>query len=258
MTTPITRAAIRPGFDDRPSRRRIGLILLATDHTSEQDFARMVAGPDLAVHATRIAYANPVTPATLRAAAPHLAEAAALILPDEPLDAIVFSCTSACVVIGDAAVSQAILQGKPGTQVITPPDAALSGLAALGARRVSVLTPYTVETSEPMARYFTARGLELTRFTCLGLEDDRVMARLSRRTIVEAAIAATAPQSDALFISCTALRSAAAVDEIEAAIGRPVVTSNQATAWAALSLCGAPIDARGVGALMRLGRGLAA
>jgi maleate isomerase len=46
------------------------------------------------------------------------------------------------------------------------------------------------------------------------------------------------PQADALFVSCTALRAALAVPGMEEAIGRPVVTSNQASAWNCLRLCG--------------------
>ncbi|MDA7961199.1 MAG: Asp/Glu racemase, partial [Gammaproteobacteria bacterium] len=42
--------------------------------------------------------------------------------------------------------------------------------------------------------------------------------------------------ADLLFISCTALRAAQAVEEIEADIGKPVVTSNQAMVWHALQL----------------------
>jgi len=39
---------------------------------------------------------------------PELAAGAALILPDEALDAICYSCTSASVVIGDAEIEAAI------------------------------------------------------------------------------------------------------------------------------------------------------
>jgi maleate isomerase len=46
------------------------------------------------------------------------------------------------------------------------------------------------------------------------------------------------PASDALFISCTALRAAGVAAEIEQAIGKPVVTSNLATAWQCLRICG--------------------
>ena len=54
--------------------------------------------------------------------------AAALILPGEDLDAVVYGCTSASVVIGDAAVRAAISAGKPGAAAITPVSATLAAL----------------------------------------------------------------------------------------------------------------------------------
>lgn len=225
-------------FDARAIEKRVGLILLSTDHSTEADFARLVAGPRVGLFATRVEYANPVTPANLRAMEPRLGAAAALLLPDEPLDAICFSCTSASVAIGDAAVEAAIAGAKPGVPIVTPPGAAARALAQFGARRISLLTPYTVETTAGMADYFEARGFDLASVSCLGLEDDREMARIAPASLVEAAVAATDPQAEALFVSCTALRSALIASAVEARIGRPVVTSNQATAWACLGLCG--------------------
>ena len=98
---PPHRLDLPLGFDADPVARRIGLVVLATDHTTEPDFARMVAGPRLGVYVARIAYANPTTPENLAAMQPDLARGAALLLPDERLDAICYSCTSASVVIGD-------------------------------------------------------------------------------------------------------------------------------------------------------------
>ncbi|MEO3386760.1 ectoine utilization protein EutA [Mesorhizobium sp. CAU 1741] len=225
-------------LDERPLERRVGLVILATDHTSEVDFRRLVASDRIGVYVARVAYANPTTPENLRAMQPSLSEAARLILPDEPLDALCYSCTSASVVIGDEVVQQALLAGKPGVPVVTPAAAAARGLKTLGARRISMLTPYTVETTRPMADYFLAKGFDLASVTCLGLSDDREMARIAPAELVRLAREATAQDADALFVSCTALRAASVAAEIEAAIGRPVVTSNQASAWMCLRLCG--------------------
>ena len=233
-----TLASRAPKLDDRPLEKRVGLIILATDHTSEVDFQRMVAGERIGVYATRIPYANPVTPENLRAMQPSLTAGAALILPDEPLDVVMYSCTSASVVIGDAEIETAVKAAKPTAAVVTPTAAAVSGLRAFGVKRISVLTPYTLETSRSMADYFEGLGFDIARFTCLGLTDDREMARISPDEIVAFAKEATAPDSDALFISCTAVRAAGVAARIEAAIGKPVVTSNLATAWACLRLCG--------------------
>lgn len=252
QTFDLILASRAPKLDDRPMDKRIGLIILATDHTTEVDFQRIVASERIGVYATRIPYANPVTPENLRAMQPSLTSGAALILPDEPLDVVMYSCTSASVIIGDAEVKAAVRAAKPSAAVVTPTAAAASGLKAFGAKRISVLTPYTIETSKPMADYFLARGFEIARFTCLGLTDDREMARISPDEIVTFARQATAPDSDALFISCTAVRAAGVAAEIEAAIGRPVVTSNVATAWACLRLCGDETARPGLGRLMTL------
>ncbi|MDX8539784.1 ectoine utilization protein EutA [Mesorhizobium abyssinicae] len=242
----------RPALDARPLEKRVGLIILATDHTSEPDFRRMVASERIGVYVARIPYKNPTTPENLRRMQPELEAAAALILPDEPLDAICYSCTSASVVIGDAEIEAAIQAARPGVAVVTPPMAGVRGLKALGARPISILTPYTVETSRPMAAYFAERGFEIVSFTCLGFEDDREMARIPPAALVELAGKATDAEADALFVSCTALRSALAVAGMEQAIGRPVVTSNQATAWTCLRLCGDAAPRPEFGRLMTL------
>lgn len=250
--TVLSLASRAPRLDDRPFEKRIGLVILATDHTTEPDFYRMVASDRIGVYATRIPYANPVTPDNLRAMQPSLTSAAALILPDEPLDVVMYSCTSASVVIGDAEIETAIRAAKPQAVVVTPTAASVSGLKALGARRISVLTPYTIETSRPMAAYFAAQGFEIDRFTCLGLADDREMARISHLEIAEMASEAMDEHSDALFISCTAVRAAAVVARIETTLGKPVVSSNLATVWACLRHCGDDRARPELGRLMTL------
>lgn len=230
ITTPLE-------FDERPLTKRVGLVILATDHTTEPDFQRMVASDQIGLYTARIPYANPTTPANLRRMQPALTQGAELILPDEDLDVICYSCTSASVVIGDDEIAAAINRAKPGVPVVTPPLAAVRGLQTLRAQRISILTPYTVETSTPMAHYFAAKGFEIAGFTCLGLDDDRAMARIAPQSLISAARATLADDAEALFISCTAVRAAVVASAIEQAIGKPVISSNLATAWATLRIC---------------------
>lgn len=243
LATPIT-------LDDRPVPRRVGLVTLATDHTTEVDFAALPAH-GIGVYATRIPFANPVTPATLAAMAGDVTQAAALILPGENLDAVVYSCTSASVVIGDGAVRAAIAAGKPGASAITPISAGFAGLRALAADRITLLAPYTPQTTQPMADCFEAGGFALQGVACLNLTDDREMARMSHATIIAAARDALAAGSQALFIACTAVRACAIIDRIEDAVGVPVVSANSATLWAAARACGIGAVA-GPGQLMRM------
>jgi maleate isomerase len=235
---PILLSSENLEFDRRP-RARVGLIALATDHSSEPDFHALVSGPDIGVYTTRIVYDNPTTPENLRKTLPRLTGAAALILPDEDLDAICYSCTSASMAIGDEAVFEAIRAGKPDVKVITPTRAVVAGLNALGAKKVDVLTPYNLETSTMMRDYIADAGFDVLSLTYFGLDDDREMARITPRSLIDAVARSVSPGADAVFISCTALRAAEAAASIEARIGRPVVTSNLATAWMARQLVGA-------------------
>lgn len=238
-------------YETRPARRRIGLIVLATDHTMEDDFARLCPRDEVAVYVSRVLNDNPTTVENLRRMAPRLSEAAALILPEESLDVVVYGCTSASVVIGDEAVTAAIQAAKPGVPCITPPSAAAAAFEHLGVRRISILTPYLRSVSEPFVDYFEARGLEIVSLTCLGIEDDRDMARLSPDSIAALAGEACDQAAEGLFISCTAVRSAEAAGAIEQALGKPVVTSNQAMAWRALRIAGCDRTVAGYGRLLQ-------
>ncbi|MDH3661589.1 MAG: ectoine utilization protein EutA [Alphaproteobacteria bacterium] len=217
---------------------RFGLIALSTDLTSEGDCFRLMPSEGTAVHVARVANENPTTPENLRKMAPRLTATAALLAPVGPLKAICYSCTSASVEIGDEQVEAAIAAGCPTDAVITPTRAARLAFAALGARRIAILTPYTIETSRPMAEYFANNGLDVLQLQCFGIEDDRDMARVTVDSIVEAACAADHPDAEALFLSCTALPAIGAVAAVERRTGKPVVTSNQATAWAMAALAG--------------------
>lgn len=216
---------------------RFGLIALSTDLVLERDAARLLPAT-AALHVTRVGHTNPTTPDTLRRMAPHLAGAAALLVPGAPLAAIAYGCTSATVTIGDGLVVQAIGQGRPGVPVVTPPDAAVAGFRALGVRRIALVAPYLAETTAPMAAYFAAAGLEVVTAHCLGLADDRDIARLTPDTLCRAAEAADGPPVQGLFLSCTNLPALDLVPGLEARLGKPVVTSNLALIWRLLGAGG--------------------
>jgi maleate isomerase len=236
-----------PDLDDRPVEKRIGVVLLATDHTTERDMVAICPHERVGVYCNRVAYANPTTPENLLRMQPRLQECAAQILPGADLDAIYFSCMSASVTIGDPVIAKAIRQAKPGVAVITPALAARTAFATLGVSRISILTPYLRETSEPVARYFASHGFEVLNLDHFGLADDRDMARINTRSIIRAAVRATHADAQGLFISCTALAAAGVAQEIEAAIGRPVITSNQAGIWLALRRAGVRDQISGYG-----------
>ncbi len=231
---------------------RLGFILLATDLTTELEAARLLQPERITTHAARVAFENPTTPKTLRQMGPRLSATAALLAPVGPLAAVYYSCTAGTVALGQAAVTASVEAHLPGAAVVTPPGAALAAFAALNVRRVALLTPYLPETTRPMVAWFAEHGLEIVRAACLGIEDDRDMARLTTASIVEAAVAADDPRAEALFVSCTALPAIAAVEAIEAQTGKPVVTSNQAALWQLRGHAGNGTPRSGAGRLFRI------
>jgi maleate isomerase len=69
--------------------------------------------------------------------------------------------------------------------------------------------------------------------------DDRKVGRISPDSLHLAALELGASEAvEAVFVSCTALRLVEVVAEIEAALGKPVTSSNHALAWHCLRLAG--------------------
>lgn len=235
---PRLRDLAQTSFAPAAAVVRVGLILLSTDATSEADFARLVHGDRVRLHGNRIAFENPTTPESLAETGPRLAAAAADLLPGSPFSSVYFACTAATAVLGSAGVAAAIQSTKPGVAVVTPVSAVSAALRAQKARRISILAPYSSAVTARVVAPFAEAGFTIDRVTCWGLEDDRDMARVLPEVIAREAARAIDPASDALFISCTALRAAEAAARIEALISRPVVTSNQAAAWVCRGLAG--------------------
>lgn len=237
MSTSRNTAAPPVTFEKKTAPR-VGLIALSTDLTSEGDAAAVLPAAGVALHTTRVAFENPTTPESLLRMQPLLTDAARLLIPGVPLAAIWYSCTAASAIIGDAAVEAAIAAGRPDVPVLTPPQAAKAAFSRLGLRRIAVLTPYLAQTTQGLIGYFEAGGIDVVSTLSLGIEDDRDMARVSRASILAAATAADHPEAEALFVSCTALPAMAAVADLEAMLGKPVVTSNQAALWRLGALTG--------------------
>ncbi len=239
------------------ARARIGLIVLATDNTIEDEWRRMLGGLEgVAVYGSRILNDARITPETLAAMEGRLAEAASLILPGSPLPVIAFGCTSAAMVIGEEKVAERIRSARPEALVTTPIGAAFAAFQAFGARRIAVLTPYGETVNRTVQRYIEARGFAVPVFGSFNEEDDTRVGRIAPEAIRDAALAlGRDPRVDAVFVSCTSLRLAAIARSIEEELGKPVTSSNHAMAWHALRLAGVPDRLPRWGRLFELGLG---
>lgn len=227
---------------------RIGVITLATDFNIESDLRRIVP-PGVEILTNRVLNANPLTLESLRAMGPDIARAAAGILPNVGVDAMIYACTSGTAAIGEENVADAIRSVWPEVPVTNPLRAACEAFDVLGARRLSILTPYIREVNETLVAEIVDRGYAVVNVGGFNIDSDFDATRIPPSAIAAAARRIVDPSADALFISCTALRAAEVIAELEAELDLPVVCSNQALAWHALKLTGSPIRPVGFGRL---------
>ena len=218
----------------------IGLVVLATDQTMEHEFRALIRGAR-ASPSTRRASSNDneITPETLRAIGARIGPTTDLILPSIPLDVVAFGCTSATMTLGEEAIFAEIRKARPDAACTTPVTAALAafkGARGQGNRPADALC---ARDQRRFVRYFSGRGVDVTAVATFDRRDDRDAARISVASIEAAAERmANTPGVDAIFVSCTSLRVAEAVERMEVRIGIPVTSSNHAMAWHCLRLAG--------------------
>ncbi len=223
------------------SRAAIGLIVLATDYTIEHEWRLIFSSlSGVALYHSRIANEPTITPETLRAMEPGITHCTDVMLPGGGrLDVVAYGCTAASMAIGEDKVIANINKARPNVAGTTPITAAFAAFDAYGAKRIGVLTPYRADVNRIAADYIRARGYEVPVFGSFNDEDDGRVARIDAASIKAGVNRLKAERDvDAIFISCTSVRIAEAVAEIEADTGLPVTSSNHAMAWHVLRLAG--------------------
>lgn len=238
-------------FDEgRFGRAKLGFVLLSSEQTIESEMMRFA--PDgVGVHFTRAVNPDEITAATLAESLETLAPAAAVLAPNAGLDVICYACTSGSVVMGEDAVIAELQRGSNARHATTLVSGVFAALDAVGARRVAVATPYLAHVNRIEEEYMTARGYDIVGIEGLDITLDSDMVRVTPEYLRDFAISVDDPAADAVFVSCGALRSVEVIDDIEDAIGKPCITSNQAMLWHCLRLAGIDDRIEGMGRLTR-------
>ncbi|MEZ5926768.1 MAG: aspartate/glutamate racemase family protein [Hyphomicrobiaceae bacterium] len=231
-----------------------GFIGLATDRACEHDVRAFLPDDEtVELFGVRVPMATVATNETLAALSDHVGEAARNIMPWGRLDAIGFGCTSGSVAVGTSLLARKINAEKPGVPVVNPVDGAIEALRLLGASRIALLTPYQAGPSALIENYFGESGLEAVTKASFFLDGDPDMNRVSAECLIEAgAQLGSHRQAEALFISCTGLVTHKVIAPLEARLGKPVVTSNQALTWGMLRAAGDRRPLKGRGRLFEL------
>lgn len=239
-------------FDEgRFPRAKIGFVLLASEQTVESDMMRW-APEGVGIHFSRGDNPDQITADTLAAMLDTLEPAAAVLAPNAGLDVICYACTSGSVVMGEDAVRAALAAGSPGATPTTLISGVFAALDALDAKRIVVATPYLDEVNQIERDYMADRGYDVLDIEGLNITNDSDMVRVTPEYIRDFAISIDRPDADAIFVSCGALRTIDVIEEIEAATGKPCVSSNQAMLWHCLRLAGVDDRIGGLGRLFQL------
>ncbi len=222
--------------------RRVGLLVPSSNTVMEFDLWRALP-PGATLHTARM-YLEDTTPeGENRMLDEHVLPAARDLATARP-DLIVFGCTSAGALRGndyDAELCRRIsaLSGVPTVSVIASIRRAI---AASGARRVGVVTPYVDALNQRIKESVEADGVEVVGIAGLGISDNFEIAAVPVEGILDFAERALGGLAiDLAFVSCTNFPAVEALPELERRLGLPVVTSNQAAIAAVLaSLDAAP------------------
>jgi maleate isomerase len=227
-----------------PQPRSVGLLVPASNRVMEGDFIRWSVADGLLLHVNRL-QAPQQRPHDMRANLAALSEGvdeATRLLALAAPDVVAFGCTSGSFLRGrawDRQLRDTIVRQTGGKPAVTTASAVVDALHALGAHAVAVVTPYPAAVNALMAQYLADSGFRIVALRSTDGWETGNISSVPPATVLEMARAALAgTQADALFVSCTNLRAAELVHEIEAQCQQPVVTANQATYWATLRALG--------------------
>lgn len=227
--------------------RRVGVAVLDSDMSLEQDLAGALAGT-IPVHVARIDYPGMVTTEALAVAREASLVAMRQLAKAQP-DLLVYACTSGSFFGGLAgnAKYRVTASREMGVPVMSATDAVVHALTRLGARRIGLVTPYDRDVTAKLVDVLTGAGYEVAAASLLfgdAVVDDVTLQTLPSATLLEH-VRSVSADVDAVLVSCTGIRALELIERLEATAGVPVVTSNLAIARLILDAAAEAATSRG-------------
>jgi maleate isomerase len=217
---------------------RIGLITLGSDFRIEKDFNNIIYGRDIDLYVNRIHCYNPLTNETLAKMADDITDVVNDILPDQKIDCVAYGCTSGTVAAGYNTIKSKINLAKPDAKVTTPITSAIKALKELNIKKISIFTPYTKKINDSVVNYFKKENIIINSLTYLDIASDLDIGKVDENYLFEVLSKIDLEDSDALFVSCTALPVLSIIDKLEKKFNKVVLSSNQTLIWETLRLIG--------------------
>ncbi|MGH3978570.1 MAG: hypothetical protein ACRDRZ_06160 [Pseudonocardiaceae bacterium] len=195
---------------------------------------------DVQLHVTRTPFVpSPMTEDMARAIseeAPVRQAVRDVLLPEPAV--VAYACASGSFVGGieGEAALVSIMTDAGAPRAVTTAGGLVQALAALRARRVALVTPYIDALNTLLVAFLEAHHVDTVASTGLGLLGQ--IWRVSHEELVDSVRAVDRPEADSIFISCTNLTTYDLIAPLERELGKPVLTANQVTVWAALRALG--------------------
>ena len=232
-------------------RARLGIVVPSVN-TVMEPWAQKVVPDGVSIFASRMFIPPAMTPDAFIEMDRNEGKAAIRQLSSVFPDAIAYGCTASSIVQGLAydADLRAEIEQRYKTPSTTAAHAIVTAARALGMAAVSIVSPYTKEVDEAEHRYFAGAGLAVLGGACLGIADGFALAEPEPDVLFDLALRGFDRRADGLIMTCLNTRSHAVIDRLEQRLGKPVVTSTQATLWHALRLAGIDDRIPGYGKLL--------
>ena len=216
---------------------RIGLIIPSSNRMVEQEMvAAFPAG--VQAHVTRLRMTGP-NQVALPQLLPRLEEAARALL-DARCDVVAFHCTANSMEGGKEGEGEilAALARAGAARATTTITAIGRALAALAARRIVLITPYSARVTEHEAEFLRGAGYQVLTAQGFALAGSDAYCATPAEFWRERTLASARPDADAYLVSCANIAVLGVIAELEGKLGRAVVTSNQSVIWDTLRLIG--------------------
>ena len=234
---------------------RLGLLVPFTNTNFEPDMALMC--PDgISLHAARMGgYDEDEIPDEGQMQGlgeADLNEPLSLLSGVRP-DVILYGCTSATLTHGvefDRDLA-ARIKSQSGAETVTAAGALVHALESLEATRIGFASPYVPAINDMAISFLDAMGIEtLKRSEVTEALDNQGQGALAPKEVYALGLEADHEDADVLVLSCTDMRSVEVLTQLEAAVGKPVISSNQAMMYQALELLGLRNCINGFGSLL--------
>jgi maleate isomerase len=241
----------------------IGMIVPSSNLTMETELPRMLRAREEVDPANRFVFHSArarmqhVTPEQLLAMNAQ-AERAATELADARPDVVATACLVAIMAQGpgyhctaESSITEALRACGSDAPVVSSAGALLSGIEALGASKVAIITPYMKPLTQAVVDYLEDAGVEVVDALSLEVPDNLAVARLDPADLRTHYKKLSLAGADALVLSaCVQMPSLPSIQPVEDELGLSVLSAATATTYRILQELGLPTTVPNAGRLL--------